>query len=67
MVSAAWVEIRIRDNGTGIPEEVREKIFNLFCTTKPTGSEYETMTRNGGYSGILWEPMGDYGNKNPDC
>ena len=31
------VEIRIRDNGTGIPPEVREKIFNPFFTTKPTG------------------------------
>jgi signal transduction histidine kinase len=31
------VEIRIRDNGTGIPAEVREKIFNPFFTTKPTG------------------------------
>jgi two-component system NtrC family sensor kinase len=31
------VEIRIRDNGTGIPAEVREKMFNPFFTTKPTG------------------------------
>lgn len=31
------VEIRIRDNGAGIPPEVREKMFNPFFTTKPTG------------------------------
>ena len=31
------VEIRIRDNGTGITPEVGEKIFNPFFTTKPTG------------------------------
>jgi signal transduction histidine kinase len=31
------VEIRIRDNGAGIPPEVREKIFTPFFTTKPTG------------------------------
>ena len=31
------VEIRIRDNGMGIPPEVRDKIFNPFFTTKPTG------------------------------
>jgi signal transduction histidine kinase len=31
------VEIRIRDNGIGITDEVREKIFNPFFTTKPAG------------------------------
>jgi signal transduction histidine kinase len=31
------IEVRIRDNGLGIPPEVRDKIFNPFFTTKPTG------------------------------
>jgi signal transduction histidine kinase len=32
------VEIRIRDNGNGIPQSIREKIFNPFFTTKPAGA-----------------------------
>ncbi len=31
------VELRIKDNGTGIPESVKAKIFQPFFTTKPTG------------------------------
>ena len=31
------VEVRVRDNGTGIAPEAREKLFQPFFTTKPTG------------------------------
>ena len=31
------VEIRVRDNGIGIPPEIRDKLFQPFFTTKPTG------------------------------
>lgn len=35
--AADHIEIRIRDNGTGIPEEVVKKVFDAFFTTKPPG------------------------------
>jgi signal transduction histidine kinase len=31
------IEIAVRDNGPGIPGEIRNKIFQPFFTTKPTG------------------------------
>ncbi len=32
-----FVEICIQDNGNGIPETIKDKVFNLFFTTKPVG------------------------------
>jgi signal transduction histidine kinase len=35
--TADGVLLRVRDNGTGIPAEIRDKIFHPFFTTKPPG------------------------------
>jgi GAF domain-containing protein len=61
----ASVEIRIRDNGTGIPPEAKEKIFNPFFTTKPAGegtglglsmSHDIIVKQHGGTIDVLTEP-----------
>ncbi|WP_305791897.1 ATP-binding protein [Spirosoma foliorum] len=52
------IEIRVRDNGTGIPESVKSKIFQPFFTTKPTGEgtglglslSYDIITKGHGGS-----------------
>ncbi|MEM1055995.1 MAG: two-component regulator propeller domain-containing protein [Bacteroidota bacterium] len=51
-----WIEIRVADNGTGIPDGVRQKVFEPFFTTKPTGEgtglglslAYEIVTQGHG-------------------
>jgi signal transduction histidine kinase len=59
------VEIRIRDNGTGIPSEVKEKMFNPFFTTKPAGegtglglsmSHDIVVKQHGGKIDVVTEP-----------
>ena len=50
------IEIRIRDNGSGIPEDKLNKIFQPFFTTKPAGQgtglglsiSHDIMTAHGG-------------------
>lgn len=37
VVDAQWVQIAIADNGSGIPEAIKQKIFDPFFTTKPIG------------------------------
>lgn len=57
--SKSGVEIAIRDNGGGIPSNIRDKIFQPFFTTKPTGEgtglglsmSYEIVTK--GHNGKL--------------
>lgn len=56
---ASHVKIQIRDNGTGIPEAIRQKVLQPFFTTKPTGEgtglglslSYDIITK--GHSGTF--------------
>src|SRR6516225_3592590 len=62
------VEVRVRDNGIGIPPEYRDKLFQPFFTTKPTGEgtglglsiSYEIVTQQHGGTITVDSEVGDF-------
>ena len=62
------VEVRVRDNGIGIPPENRDKLFQPFFTTKPTGEgtglglsiSYEIVTQQHGGTITVDSEVGDF-------
>ena len=62
------VEICIRDNGTGIPAEIKDKLFQPFFMTKPTGEgtglglsiSYDIVTQEHGGSITVDSRVGEF-------
>jgi GAF domain-containing protein len=62
------VEIRVRDNGTGIPPEFRDRLFQPFFTTKPTGEgtglglsiSYDIITQQHGGTIAVESTFGEF-------
>ena len=62
------VEVRIRDNGVGIPAEIKDKLFQPFFTTKPTGEgtglglsiSYDIVTQQHGGTITVDSRVGEY-------
>jgi signal transduction histidine kinase len=62
------VEVRVRDNGIGIPPEDRDKLFQPFFTTKPTGEgtglglsiSYEIVAQQHGGTITVDSEVGDF-------
>jgi PAS domain S-box-containing protein len=62
------VEVRVRDNGTGIPPDIRDKLFQPFFTTKPTGEgtglglsiSYDIITQQHGGTIAVESEVGAY-------
>ncbi len=64
----AAVEIKVRDNGTGIPADIRDKLFQPFFTTKPTGEgtglglsiSYDIVTQQHGGTIVVASEEGSF-------
>jgi PAS domain S-box-containing protein len=62
------VEVRVRDNGVGIPDDIRDKLFQPFFTTKPTGEgtglglsiSYDIVTQQHGGTITVESEVGAY-------
>ena len=62
------MEIRVRDNGPGIPSDIRDKLFQPFFTTKPTSEgtglglsiTYDIVTKQHGGSIAAESEVGEY-------
>jgi len=62
------VEVRVRDNGTGISSEIKDKMFQPFFTTKPTGEgtglglsiSYDIVTQQHGGTITVESEPGSY-------
>jgi signal transduction histidine kinase len=62
------VEIRVRDNGIGIPAEIKDRLFQPFFTTKPPGEgtglglsmSYDIITQQHGGSISVDSRVGEY-------
>ncbi|RZK27217.1 MAG: HAMP domain-containing histidine kinase, partial [Hymenobacter sp.] len=65
---AGHLQIQIRDNGTGVPAAIRQKVFQPFFTTKPTGQgtglglslSYDIITKGHGGTFTLESEEGEY-------